>query len=148
MKTLAALAAGLLLSAGSIAPAHAFTPGGPFTLIGPANIAGVVSVACTASFTATGTPGAGGMITGVVFTGGAGVCSLIHATNLPWAMTPTSTSSVQVSNVGLTFPATCGPATVTADWDNTTGRLSLSNAAVGSCHVSWALSSNPPQTLP
>jgi len=148
LKPFFALALTLLVSAAVAAPASAFTPGGPFQLTGPFVVASPPTT-CTATFTVVGTPGAGGVITNVAFTG-APLCSTLSTSGLPWTMTALSATAVKITPFavrGALF--NCAAPSVTGSWSNAGGGVATFSAiSVPPCVITTTLSASPAQTLP
>lgn len=115
------------------------TPGGAITISTPSSFGAPIT--CKINF--GGTVNSNGTATITTMTpeaGGSPLCGLPKLKGT-WTLTPTSTSAVEVTNVGFTvasFPATnCGPSLVNTTWAS--GGLSLTTTPQtlsGGCSVS------------
>ncbi|MBT0566717.1 alkane oxidation protein activator PraA [Williamsia sp. CHRR-6] len=151
----AAAVAGIAVGAGpagaaTISPAGVpFTAPGTITVTSPASFGAPVDCSITLSGTVAA-DGASASITSATTSGASALCNLPQVTGLPWTLTPTSTTSGTVSNVGFTISGqSCGPATLTGSFDNLTNTLSSTNQSLpGNCTInSLSVVPNPAFTL-
>ena len=136
MKVLASVCVASLLGLGAVTSASAASittnnpPNTLFSAIGPTNLVkGSLSLACTSTFNGhTNTDGSAD-ITSASFSGGPlGACATITTSGLPWHVTAATTTQAVITGVTVTLPlgiGTCGPGTITANWNAGTHVLSF-----------------------
>ncbi|MBJ7288238.1 hypothetical protein, partial [Williamsia sp.] len=126
-------------------------PGDPSTAAGPAARFTTVSttfttpativvtspagpVTCTLDLTgATSADGTTATISKAVIRGANALCGLARTANIPWTVTPTSATAVEVSNVGVdALGARCGPVVLSGAL---TEALTTTTESTGTCTV-------------
>lgn len=137
-------------AAATISPANtAFTAPGTIVVTTPASFGVPVSCSITLSGS-TSADGSSASITDAKISGSNRLCGLPQLKNLPWTLTPTSSTTGEVSNVGFSLLGyNCGPATLAGSFDNMTNTLTSSNQPMsGNCTVnSLSVQPNPAFTL-
>ncbi|MDR3510707.1 MAG: hypothetical protein P4L73_03680 [Caulobacteraceae bacterium] len=154
MKILAAAGACALMTFGFAAQASALTfspTSQPVSGTGSTSLTYGTTLSCSATFAgATSSTGATASVTTASFSGGLlGACGAV-TTVLPWTITPTSTSTVTISDVKVTVPLlgiTCGPSTISASvTQNGTTSTTLSwtsQTLSGGCTTSGSVTLTP-----
>lgn len=117
-------------------------------LVGAVSIGGV---SCNANFAVT-VSSCVAKITGVALSGGAPVCSILHANRLPWSLSvvpppnPGGPSNVQISGISISSSVTC-TGTVSGVL-SAGGVLAFSGVLAPSCPFSTSgMTGSPPLTI-
>lgn len=131
-------------SAASFSPAN-----GTFTGTGTTSLKkGSLTIPCTANFTGHTTGGVG-VIDTATFSGGGGLCGLIHKTGT-WNATATSANgsgggTATITGVAVTASlfGTCGPSTVNVSLNNT-GLITFDNQTLSpDCAINGSVQTSP-----
>lgn len=116
--------------AGGASAASFSPPTTAITFVGPITFkSGGSTLNCTATLNGTIDPtGALITITSASFSGGPlGICSAITATNLPWTIIASTTTSVTIHGVAVNTPiSNCSPSDVSSSWANGTPSSTMS----------------------
>ncbi|WP_248745927.1 alkane oxidation protein activator PraB [Pseudomonas sp. MWU12-2037] len=139
------LGAASMVNAATITPVNTtFSAPGTITVKSPASFN--LPVTCNITFTGkTAANGASASITAATVSGSNSLCGVPVMQNLPWTLTPTSTSTATVSGVSFSVISNCGTATINTNYGG--GALTVPSAqAVGSCSIT-ALSVSPSPTF-
>lgn len=135
-------------SAASFSPAN-----GTFTGTGTTSLTkGSLTIPCTANFTGHTTGGVG-VIDTATFSGGGGLCALIHKTGT-WNATATSASGAGAGTASITGVAvtaslfgTCGPSTVNVTV-SATGLITFNNQTLSpNCAINGSVQTSPALTI-
>ncbi|WP_273820730.1 alkane oxidation protein activator PraB [Pseudomonas asplenii] len=129
----------------SPAAGSAFTAPGTITVKSPASFN--LPVTCNITFTGNvSSDSKTASITGATVSGSNSLCSVPVMQNLPWTLTPTSTTAAKVAGVSFKIVSNCGTADVTVAYTGGVLSLSPTPQSVGSCSIT-ALSVTPSPTF-
>lgn len=141
------MGAASMASAVSISPvSQAFSAPGSITVTSPASLG--IPVTCNITFTGTtAANGANASITSATVSGTNSLCGIPVMQNLPWTLTPATTTTGSVSGVSFAIGSNCGTATIAVTY--TGGVLSIpATQTVGSCKITkLSVTPNPTFTI-
>ena len=134
-----------MASAASIEPkGKLFKAPGSITVTSPASFNQPVT--CNITFNGkVADNGANASITSATVSGANPLCGVPVLQNLPWTLTPSSSTAGSVSGVMFKVLSDCTatPVTISGTWNNSSNTLSIASAqTVGKCKIT-ALSVNP-----
>jgi hypothetical protein len=144
-----ALAMACVMAAGTIVAAPVFAATASpvnttFTATGATNLSvGGLNVPCTSTFVLV-TDGSGNVtVTQATFSGG-GLCSSVHANNLPWSVSLPTTTTAVINGVNVSASIV----TCSGNANATIGSSSITlSGSIGSCGVSGTLAISPTFTV-
>ncbi|WP_248802447.1 alkane oxidation protein activator PraB [Pseudomonas sp. MWU13-2100] len=138
-------AASMVNAATITSPAAGSTFSAPGTITVSSPASGNIPVQCNITFSGTvASDSKTASITNATVSGSNFLCGIPVMQNLPWTLTPTSTTTATVSGVSFKILSNCGTANVLTNYAGGALTLSTTPQSVGTCKITQlSVSPNP-----